>query len=78
MFAMQPASVPIAVQTAFYLAGVVPVFVRGLNREAWLSDQAKVDEREVLLIDADVTPDRLVAIADQALEAGAMRHLPTG
>jgi len=68
---------PAAVQTAFYLAGVAPVFVPGLNREAWLSSVAKVDDREVLLIDADVSQENLEAIADWALSASAAR-LRTG
>lgn len=70
--------VPAAVQATLCLAGVVPVFVHGLNRDAWLSSVAKVGPCEVLLIDDAVDQDRLAEIADWVLEEAAARlpHLP--
>jgi hypothetical protein len=72
---MYSAMLPAAVQTAFYLAGVVPVLLPGLNREVWLSTAMRVDDRPLLVIDAGVSPERLVAIADRMLEKAA-GHLP--
>lgn len=59
--------IPEHVQAILSLAGVVPVFVAGLNREAWLESVAKVDGRPLLLINADVGGERLADIAGQAL-----------
>lgn len=64
---------PAAVLAAFEIANVVPVFVRGMNRDVWLSTSVQIDGRDMLLIDASVSPDRLPAIADWALAASADR-----
>lgn len=71
---MTPPPLPDAVQTAFHLANVVPVFIVGLDREAWVSRSATSLGRTVVLIDAAVAPDRLIALADQLL-ALRVEHL---
>lgn len=68
---MPPTILPAAVQSAFYIAGVVPVFLAGVNREAWLSTSVKVGGNALLIIDAGVSPARLEAIADEVLCAAA-------
>lgn len=70
---MTPSLLPEAVRLAFYLAGVLPVFLPGLEREAWLSTSIKSEGRTLLVIDSAVSPDRLASIADQALAAAADR-----
>ena len=70
---MDIATLPAAVQTAFQLAGVVPVFLAGLNRDAWLSSQVKIDGHPALFLNASVEPERLAVIADQVLAAGVDR-----
>ena len=50
---------PETVRTMLELAGVVPVMVPGLNREAWLTQQVRSGERPLLLIHADISPERL-------------------
>lgn len=70
---MTPSLLPEAVRLAFHLAGMLPVFLPGLEREAWLSTSIKSEGRTLLVIDSAVSPDRLEAIADQALAAAADR-----
>lgn len=60
-------------QATFDLAGVAVVPVAGLNRDAWLECVAKAGGREVLMIDAGVTEERLEEIADWVLGEVAAR-----
>jgi hypothetical protein len=70
---MQSVALPEAVQAMFQIAGIVPVFLPNLTREAWLSTSVKSGGRTLLVIDSAVAPDRLAAIADDALGAVASR-----
>jgi len=70
---MTPDILPDGVQSAFYLAGVWPMFVPGLNGEAWLSSQAFSNGRALLVIDSDISPERLACVADWALAASVDR-----
>lgn len=70
---MHASMLPDAVRMAFYLAGVVPVFIAGLDAAAYLSAVAKSGGRELLLINADLDEDELAAIADQTLAAQTER-----
>lgn len=72
---MQP-MLPAAIHAAFHFAGVVPIFVQGLNAEAWLSSVATVCGRPLLVIDADVSPERLGELADEMLTLAADRLSP--
>jgi len=64
---------PAAIRAAFNIAGVFPVFLHGLSREAWLSTSVKSEGQTLLIIDDGVSLDRLEAIADEVLAAVADR-----
>ena len=59
---------PEAIRAAFNLAGVTPVFLHGLNRDAWLSSSVTVAGRQLLLIDDAADPGRLEEIADRLIQ----------
>ena len=68
---------PSAVAAAFRIAGVVPIFLPNLNRDAWLSASVTSGGLPVLAIDDGVTEGRLREIADQVLSEVAQRtHYP--
>ncbi|CAL8980376.1 hypothetical protein PROP_03147 [Propionicimonas sp. T2.31MG-18] len=60
-------------QVTFDLAGVVVVPVAGLNSDAVLECVAKVGNRALLLINADLTEQRLTEAADWVLGEVAAR-----
>ncbi|MBC7955011.1 MAG: hypothetical protein H7Y33_03950 [Cytophagales bacterium] len=70
---MNPAMLPEAVQAMFQIAGIMPIFLPDLTREAWLSTSIKSGGRTLLVIDSAVDPDRLEEIASEALTAAAER-----
>jgi len=43
--------------------GLRPVYVQGLGRTAWL-----IDDASIVLIDADLSPDRMAEVVTQVLE----------
>lgn len=67
------AMLPEAVRLAFHLAGVVPVFIPGLDEPAWLSSEVKSHGHALLLMNDALSPDEVASIADQALSASAER-----
>lgn len=69
--------VPPHVQAAFDKAGVVAVFIVGLNREAWLEASATSCGRPLVLLDADLSPDRLAAVAARLLARKDADHEET-